>query len=90
KQILAHLDGRMSLDEAIEQVKIRTRRYAKQQRTWLRRFRALPRAVWLDASETDAQTLVHKAFDAIMARAATPGAAGGPGASIGADSSRSS
>lgn len=50
KQIIDHLEGRLTLEEAFEQVKIRTRQYAKQQRTWLRRFRHLPGAVWLDAA----------------------------------------
>lgn len=37
KEIVAYLDGSCSLDEAVEQIKIATRRYAKRQRTWLRR-----------------------------------------------------
>jgi tRNA dimethylallyltransferase len=49
-ELLEHLAGRVSLEDAIEAIKIRTRRYAKQQRTWLRRFRALERSCWLDAS----------------------------------------
>ncbi len=57
KQILDHLDGRCTLEEAIEQVKIRTRRYAKQQRTWLRRFRAWPRSIWLEADGRSAEEL---------------------------------
>lgn len=47
KQVLAHLRGEFELADAIEQTKIRTRRFAKQQRTWLRRFRADPRARWI-------------------------------------------
>ncbi|MBL9149159.1 MAG: tRNA (adenosine(37)-N6)-dimethylallyltransferase MiaA [Phycisphaerae bacterium] len=49
-ELLEHLAGRVSLEDAVEAIKIRTRRYAKQQRTWLRRFRALERSCWLDAS----------------------------------------
>jgi len=49
-EVLAHLEGRMSLEDAIESTAIRTRRYGKQQRTWLRRFRTLPDAVWIDAA----------------------------------------
>lgn len=37
KEIVAYLDGDTSLDDAIEQIKTATRRYAKRQRTWLRR-----------------------------------------------------
>ena len=49
-EVLEHLAGARTLDEAIEETKIRTRRYGKQQRTWLRRFRGIPRSVWLDAT----------------------------------------
>ena len=41
KQIIEHFEGRMTLDEAFERTKILTRRFAKQQRTWLRRFRGV-------------------------------------------------
>lgn len=38
KQVLDALAGSMSLEEAFEQIKIETRRFAKNQRTWLRRL----------------------------------------------------
>lgn len=50
KQLIAHLDGHASLEDAIEEIKIETRRFAKNQRTWLRRLRTTPRSIWLDAS----------------------------------------
>lgn len=37
KEIVSYLDGTINLDEAINQIKTATRRYAKRQRTWLRR-----------------------------------------------------
>lgn len=37
KEIVSYLDGSLSLGEAIESIKTATRRYAKRQRTWLRR-----------------------------------------------------
>ena len=37
KEIVAELDGVVSLDEAVAQIKTATRRYAKRQRSWLRR-----------------------------------------------------
>lgn len=37
KEIVSYLDGSISLDEAVEEIKTATRRYAKRQRTWLRR-----------------------------------------------------
>ena len=37
KELLAALDGTISMEEAVEQVKLRSRQYAKRQLTWLRR-----------------------------------------------------
>lgn len=37
KEIFEYLDGKASLSEAIEQIKINTRQYAKRQMTWLRK-----------------------------------------------------
>ena len=70
KQILEYLEGRCSLQEAVEQIKIRTRRYAKQQRTWLRQFRIHRGSVWLDASESalrGSKTHLQQALDALSA-----------------------
>lgn len=52
KQLLAHLDGRYSLEDAVEQIKIDTRHFAKAQRTWLRRLRMTPGCVVIDAATT--------------------------------------
>jgi tRNA dimethylallyltransferase len=35
-QLMAHLDGRVSLEQAVEQAIVETRRYAKRQMTWFR------------------------------------------------------
>ncbi len=59
KQVLAALDGRMKMTDAFEQTKIQTRRFAKQQRTWLRRFH---QAHWLDASEVTTEELAKRAL----------------------------
>ena len=45
KEILEYLDGEISLDEAVELIKRRTRYYAKRQLSWLRRD---GRANWID------------------------------------------
>ncbi|HQV05421.1 MAG: tRNA (adenosine(37)-N6)-dimethylallyltransferase MiaA [Chitinophagaceae bacterium] len=37
KELFAYLDNKMSLDEAIERIKISTRQYAKRQLTWFRK-----------------------------------------------------
>ena len=67
KQIIEHLEGRCSLEEAIEQIKVRTRRYAKQQRTWLRRLRHLPgrKSTWIDATDLAPQALAQHAIMAV-------------------------
>lgn len=48
KQLLSHFEGLCSLDDAIEQIKIETRRFAKNQRTWLRRLGTTPGCVRID------------------------------------------
>jgi tRNA dimethylallyltransferase len=50
KQLIGHLEGRTTLDEAVEQIKIETRRLAKNQRTWLRRLRSIKGSRWIDAA----------------------------------------
>ena len=37
KELFAHFDGQCTLKEAVEQIKIHTRQYAKRQMTWLRK-----------------------------------------------------
>jgi len=53
RQLLEHLEGGASLDEAVEWIKIETRRFAKSQRTWLRRLMAEGDRVWLEAPPAD-------------------------------------
>lgn len=50
-ELFDSFQGRWSIDEAFEQIKIHTRRLGKQQRTWLRR---ITQAVKIDAGEQDA------------------------------------
>jgi len=51
KQVLAHLRGQMTLEQAQESTEIETRQYAKRQLTWFRRD---PRILWLDGFGSDA------------------------------------
>lgn len=51
KQLIPHFEGHQPLDEAIERIKIETRRLGKNQRTWLNRLRARPGSLWIDAAE---------------------------------------
>lgn len=57
KEIVAYLEGHCTLEQAVEQVKISTHRYAKRQRTW---FRKDGRIAWLDANEFDARALADQ------------------------------
>jgi tRNA dimethylallyltransferase len=52
KQLLAHLEGRLSLEDSVERIKIETRRFAKNQRTWLKRLRATHTAIRIDMDDT--------------------------------------
>jgi tRNA dimethylallyltransferase len=48
RQLLAHLRGESSLDDAVQRIKFETHRFARQQHTW---FRADdPRIRWFDPS----------------------------------------
>lgn len=49
-EIIAHLRGEMSLADAVERIKINSRRLAKHQRTWMRR---MPGIQWVDVAEDD-------------------------------------
>lgn len=52
KQLIEHFEGRCSLEAAIEAIKIETRRFAKNQRTWIKRLRATAGSVWIEASRS--------------------------------------
>lgn len=62
KEIVRALDGEISLDEAIEEIKASTRRYAKRQRTW---FRKDSRIHWLNADEYDLEQLCNQSSEII-------------------------
>lgn len=46
-ELIAHLKGDCDLDDAVEKIKINTRRFAKNQRTWFRSFAGVS---WFDLS----------------------------------------
>jgi tRNA dimethylallyltransferase len=60
QQMLRHLDGELTLDEAREETVKATRRFARRQESWFRRD---PRIHWLDAT---AETLLDDARAVIM------------------------
>ncbi len=56
KQCLAALRGQLSWDDALEKTKIATRRFAKQQRTWLKRFAGV---AWIDMPREMEEVVAH-------------------------------
>lgn len=64
KQLIAHFEGRCTLDEAIEEIKIETRRFAKNQRTWARRLRLTPGACRIDAAAVPVEHWSELVLDA--------------------------
>jgi tRNA dimethylallyltransferase len=66
QQVLAHLDGELSEDEAREQTVARTRRFARRQDSW---FRKDPRITWIRYDDPERIT---KALDAIALVAPPP------------------
>jgi len=62
-EIIEHLAGRMSLEDAVEQIKVNTRRLAKGQRTWFKTFRQVH---WLDIQpEESPEQTIERAKDLI-------------------------
>lgn len=66
KQLIEHFEKRCTLDEAIERIKIDTRRFAKNQRTWLKRFRGRRSgggSIWIDAAGVEVDELCGRIFE---------------------------
>lgn len=62
-ELIDYLNGKTTLDEAIEQIKIKTRQFAKAQRTWFKTFREIK---WLDVQpDDDLHTVSQRALEII-------------------------
>lgn len=59
KEIVDALEGICTLEQAVEQIKIATRRYAKRQRSW---FNQDKRIIWLDGTTATSNDLCNKAL----------------------------
>ena len=59
-EMTRHLEGACTLEEALERTKIRTRRFAKQQRTWMRRFHAIEGTLKLQPEDRTPTELVDE------------------------------
>ncbi len=57
RQLADHLDGNLTLEQALEETVRATRRYAKRQETW---FRKEPHVRWIDASKAGEAERVRK------------------------------
>jgi len=49
-EMIEHLQGRCTLEQAVERIKINTRQFARRQRTWFRHFRNVR---WIDIHQED-------------------------------------
>lgn len=62
KELRPYFEGQLTLDEAVENLKMETRRYAKRQLTWFRRDK---RINWLYIDEMSYEELLEKALKII-------------------------
>ena len=62
-ELIRHLQGDLSLEDAVEQIKIHSRRLGKSQRTWFKRFRDVE---WFDlAVDEPADSIVDRILDCV-------------------------
>lgn len=66
-ELIEHINGRLSLDDAAEQIKIATRQLARRQMKWLRRF---PNVTWM-AGDRPIETLADEVLNHWPHRTAT-------------------
>ncbi|MEZ5245078.1 MAG: tRNA (adenosine(37)-N6)-dimethylallyltransferase MiaA [Acidimicrobiales bacterium] len=62
RELLAHVAGHCSLDDALETAVVRTRRFARRQERWFRRD---PRLIWIDMPATAAEVI--ETWDRVLA-----------------------
>lgn len=63
KEIVRYFDNKYSLDEAKEQIKLATKRYAKRQRTW---FNKDKRIKWIEYNNADIKTAINYIIESIF------------------------
>ena len=61
-ELLAHLDGRLSLDEAVAQIVLHTRQFAVRQERWFRRD---PRIEWVVVNDDPVAEVAPKVLAAL-------------------------
>jgi tRNA dimethylallyltransferase len=62
KELFDHLNGEMTLEEAVEKIKTNTRQYAKRQMTWFKKDKEVK---WIDAMPADS-CLVNTIAESII------------------------
>ena len=65
KELFKYFDGEVSLDEALEQIKINSRRYAKRQYAW---FNHQVPTIWVETNYDNFNETVNKCIDIIEKR----------------------
>jgi len=71
KQLIPYFEKRCSRSEAVERIKIETRRFAKNQRTWLRRLRTTPGSIWIDAASVSPENWADFVIERLSREAAS-------------------
>ena len=66
REVLRHFAHEIPIEQAEEDIKVRTRQYARQQRTWLRRFKAIPGAIWVDGPRTSTAEAASAVIDTLF------------------------
>ena len=62
KEIVDYLNGNCLLDEAIEKIKLETRRYAKRQLTW---FRSYDNATWIESGNPENTDIILNSLEEV-------------------------
>lgn len=57
KEVAEYIYGEVSLDEAVEKIKMGKRRYAKRQITWFKRYKD---SLWIDLDNCDTESAIEK------------------------------
>jgi len=65
RQVIEHLDGKLSFDQMIADIQTQTRRYAKRQLTWFRRWNFIE---WIDADKLSLTEQIKTAEQKLAAK----------------------
>ena len=71
RELAEAIEGRLTLADAAERIKTRTRRFAKQQRTWLKKFRDGEKSLWIEADHSPEGAWSRQVADWVLASSRT-------------------